>query len=88
MTLSTREREVLDLEREWWRSGSTKQAAIRERLGCSPGAYYAALRRLVVSEEAFRYDPLVVQRVRRRQARERRARLSGMTPGPVQHHRR
>ena len=87
MTLSTREREVLDLEREWWRSGSTKQVAIRDRLGCSPGAYYAALRRLVASEEAFRYDPLVVQRVRRRQERERRARVAGVT-GPVRHHRR
>jgi len=61
--------------------------AIRDRLGCSPGAYYAALRRLVASEEAFRYDPLVVQRVRRRQERERRARVAGVT-GPVRHHRR
>jgi len=87
MTLSTRERDVLDLEREWWRSGSTKQVAIRQRLGCSPAAYYAMLRRLVTTEEALRYDPLVVQRVRRRQERERRARLSGMM-GPVRHNRR
>ncbi len=87
MTLSAREREVLDLEREWWRSGSSKKAAIRERLGWSPGTYYAALRRLVASEEAFCYDPLVVQRVRRRQERERRARISGV-PGPISHHRR
>jgi hypothetical protein len=86
MALSTREREVLDLERDWWRSGSTKQVAIRERLGCSPAAYYAALRRLIASEEAFRYDPLVVQRVRRRHAREQRARVSGETSGPVRHH--
>jgi hypothetical protein len=86
MALSTREREVLDLERDWWASGSTKQVAIRERLGCSPAAYYAALRRLVTSEEAWRYDPLVVQRVRRRHAREQRARLSGETSGPVRHH--
>jgi len=86
MALSTREREVLDLERDWWRSAPTKQVAIRERLGCSPAAYYAALRRLVASEEAFRYDPLVVQRVRRRHAREHRARFSGEPSGPVRHH--
>jgi hypothetical protein len=86
MGLSTRERQVLDLERDWWRSASTKQIAIRERLGCSPAAYYAALRRLVASDEAFRYDPLVVQRVRRRHAREQRARVSGETSGPVRHH--
>jgi len=86
MALSTREREVLDLERDWWRSGSTKKAAIRQRLGCSPAAYYTALRRLVASDDAFRYDPLVVQRLRRRHAREQRARVSGETPGPVRHH--
>jgi hypothetical protein len=85
MALSAREREVLDLERDWWRSAPTKRDAIQDRLGCSPAAYYAVLRRVVGSEEAFRYDPLVVQRVRRRRDRERRARVFGETSGPVRH---
>jgi hypothetical protein len=86
MALSTREREILDLEREWWRTAPTKQSAIRDRLGCSPAAYYAVLRRLADSKEAFGYDPLVVQRLRRRLARERRARVTGETLGPARHH--
>ena len=67
MGLSQGDRELLDFEREWWRFASSKQAAVRERLECSPGTYYARLRRIVASEEAFKYDPLVVQRIRRRQ---------------------
>ncbi len=86
MALSSRERAVLDLERDWWRTGSTKQMAIRARLGLSPGAYYAALRRLATSDDAFAYDPLVVQRLRRRQQRRRRAVVTG-TNGPVRHQR-
>ncbi|HKH89058.1 MAG TPA: DUF3263 domain-containing protein [Acidimicrobiales bacterium] len=85
MALSTREREILDLEREWWRTAPTKQVAIRDRLGCSPAAYYSVLRRLADSKDAFGYDPLVVQRVRRRLARERRARVTGETLGPARH---
>jgi hypothetical protein len=77
MALSTRERDLIDLEREWWLSAPTKKRAIRERLGCSPASYYAALRRLTGSDEAFAYDPLVVQRLRRRLDLQRRARLGG-----------
>lgn len=87
MALSNRERAVLDLERDWWRSGSTKQEAIRRRLGLSPGAYYGMLRRLALSEDAFAYDPLVVQRLRRRQQRRRQAIVLGGAD-PVRHHRR
>jgi hypothetical protein len=81
MALSTRQREVLDLEREWWRWSPTKKAAILDRLGCSPAAYYAVLRRLTPSEDALRYDPLLVRRLRRRAAEERRRRVGGVAPG-------
>jgi Protein of unknown function (DUF3263) len=87
MALSERERDVLDLERDWWCTSSSKRVAIRDRLNCSPATYYALLRRVVATEEAFAYDPLVVQRVRRRQEQERRARLAGTT-GPVRNHTR
>jgi hypothetical protein len=79
MALSTRERSILDLERDWWLSSPTKERAIRERLGCSPATFYAALRRLAGSPEARAYDPLVMKRLERRIARRRRARLSGGT---------
>lgn len=84
MALSERERGFLDLEREWWTAAATKEQAIRERLGCSPATYYATLRRLASSEEAYGYDPLVVARLRRRNAERRRARFD---PGPAARHR-
>ncbi|HET9093170.1 MAG TPA: DUF3263 domain-containing protein [Acidimicrobiales bacterium] len=84
MALTERDRLVLDVEREWWLKSPTKEQAIRARLGCSPAAYYAALRRLVTSPEAFSYDPLVIQRLRRRREERRRARLE---PGPAMWHR-
>lgn len=77
MALSTRERDLLDLERDWWLVAPTKKRAIRDRLGCSPASYYASLRRLTGSEDAFAYDPLVVQRLRKRLDQQRRARLGG-----------
>ena len=77
MTLTDRERDVLDVERDWWLSSPSKRQAIRERLGLSPGAYYGVLRRLADSPEAFAYDPLVVHRVKRRLVRRRRDRFEG-----------
>jgi len=68
---------MLDLEGGWWLSAPTKERAIRHRLGCSPATYYAALRRLATSRDAYDYDPLVVLRLRRRQARRRRERFAG-----------
>jgi len=79
MALSARERSILDLERDWWLTASTKEQAIRGRLGCSPATYYASLRRLASSREAFEYDPLVIKRLERRLARRRRARFTGGT---------
>lgn len=82
MALSTRERSILDLERDWWLSSPTKERAIRERLGCSPAAFYAALRRLLGSKDALAYDPLVMKRLERRVQRRRRERLSGTVVQP------
>ena len=84
MALTEREQVVLDVEREWWLHAPTKEQVIRQKLACSPAAYYAALRRLVSSPDAFSYDPLVVQRLRRRRDQRRRARHA---PGPAVRHR-
>jgi hypothetical protein len=83
MALSTRERAVLDLEREWWQVAPTKRQAIAERLGCSQAVYYATLRHLASSQEAFKYSPLVVQRLRKRLAKERRNRFVGPAAAAV-----
>lgn len=84
MALSERDQAVLEVERGWWQWAPTKEQAVRERLGCSPAAYYAALRRLAASAEAYAHDPLTVARLRRRAARRRLARFE---PGPAVRHR-
>jgi hypothetical protein len=76
MALTEREREMLDLERDWWLHAATKEQAIRDRLNCSPASYYAALRRLASSAAAFDYDPLVIARLRRRRDERRRSRFA------------
>lgn len=77
MALSDRDRAILDFERSWWHAPEPKTAAIRERFQLSPARYYQLLGALVSTPEADRYDPLVVRRIRRLQARRRRARIEG-----------
>jgi Protein of unknown function (DUF3263) len=77
MGLTERDRAILDFERSWWNEPGSKTAAIRERLQLSPARYYELLARLIVSGEAAAYDPLLIHRLRRLQARRRRARIEG-----------
>ncbi len=79
MDLTAPERALLDFERGWWLEpdGETKGGAIRSRLGISPSAYRGRLARLVDSEAALAYDPLLVRRLRRRRLARRRRRYEG-----------
>jgi hypothetical protein len=80
VTLSDRERTLLDLETGWWRHAGDKETAIAEALGCPVGDYYAELNRLIDRSEAEAAYPLVVRRLRRlreRRRNERSARRSG-----------
>ena len=62
MTLTERDRAVLDFEGTWWREPGPKARAIRSRLGLSATRYYEILNDLVDRAEAEAYDPLVVRR--------------------------
>jgi hypothetical protein len=75
--LSDRDRAILDFERSWWTAPGPKAASIRDRLHLSPARSYELLSSLVTSSEAASYDPLLVSRLRRRLARQRRARIEG-----------
>jgi len=77
MSLSERERAILDCERSWWQQSGPKEAVIREQIGLSPTGYYRILGALVDSPDARDYDPLVVLRLRRERARRRRERYQG-----------
>jgi len=78
--LRARERDILEFEGRWWlvSAGRSKRATIRDELGISPQRYYAILDRLADSPQAAAGFPLVVARLRRRQAQRRRQRFEGL----------
>ena len=63
--LSERDRNVLDFEGSWWEYPGPKDRAVSDYLGMSSTRYYQALRRLMDNDEAARYAPLTVRRLRR-----------------------
>ena len=81
MGLSERDRAILDFERAWSFERGPKEEAIRAELGLSARRYYQLLASLLDSEDADRYDPLVVRRLRRLRTERRKARLIGPPAG-------
>ncbi|GAB3461315.1 DUF3263 domain-containing protein [Actinophytocola sediminis] len=70
--LTPRERDLLALERQWWKHAGAKEQAIREQFDLSPTRYYQLVNRLLDRQEAMRAEPMLVKRLRRlRSARER-----------------
>ncbi len=63
--LSERDRKVLDFEGSWWQFPGPKDRAISDYLEMSSTRYYQALRRLMDDDEAARYAPLTVHRLRK-----------------------
>lgn len=82
MSLTPRERALLDFERGWWLEAGDepKSLAVVRRLGMSSSGYRATLQRLLDSAEAETYDPLLVRRLRRRRDERRRALFVGEAP--------
>ena len=78
--LSDRDRAILTLEAAWPRHSGMKEETVRAQLGMSPARYYQLLGRLIETEEALEFDPLLVRRLRRlRDARtlQRSVRMRG-----------
>ncbi len=71
-SLSSRDADIPDFERHWWKSPGAKDQTIRERFDMSPTRYYQVLNNLIDTAEALAADPLLVRRLRRlRDARRR-----------------
>jgi Protein of unknown function (DUF3263) len=71
--LAERDLEILDFERQWWKYGVAKEAAIRERFDLSTVRYYQRLNWIIDQPQAMAHDPLLVRRLKRtRLARQRR----------------
>ncbi|KHK99017.1 hypothetical protein LK09_06670 [Microbacterium mangrovi] len=87
--LGERERSILEFEADWQdraggRHDGGKEEAIRARLGLTPPRYYQLLGRVIDTQAALAYDPVLVARLRRLQESRReqsRARLGGAQPG-------
>jgi hypothetical protein len=72
--LSERDMRVLAFERSTWRSAGAKEQAIAETLDMSSTRYYQLLNELIDSPEAFKFDPVLVKRLRAQRARRQRMR--------------
>ena len=78
--LTERDRAILALETAWPRHGGAKEEVIRAQLGMSAARYYQLLGRLIESEAALHYDPMLIGRLRR--LRDARAvRRASRSPG-------
>lgn len=77
MSLTGRDRAILDFEQSSWQRRGAKAAAIRAVLAMSPSAYYRRLDELVDSADALAQWPLLVRRLRRRRTDRRRNRFEG-----------
>lgn len=72
--LSERDREILALERVWWKYAGAKEQAIREKFDMSTTRYYQILNGLLDSRAALEFDPLLVKRLRRMRSSRQRTR--------------
>ncbi len=77
MSLTDRDRAILDFERSWWAEPGVKETAILERFELSASRYYQILSELLDDAEAMQYDPLLVRRLRRMRDTRRRVRFEG-----------
>jgi hypothetical protein len=77
MSLSERDRAILDFERGWWKHAGSKQRAIQLLFGLSSSQYYRLLGRVIDDPDAPAHDPLTVKRLRRDRARRRQLRFEG-----------
>ncbi|OLF09387.1 hypothetical protein BLA60_19640 [Actinophytocola xinjiangensis] len=74
--LTPRERDLLDFERQWWKSAGAKEQAIRERFDLTPTRYYQLINRLLDKHEAMQLEPHLVNRLRRLRGTRERARAA------------
>jgi len=75
MSLTERDKAILDFERSWWSQPGAKSDAIRGRFELSSTRYYELLTEILADPEALQYDPLLARRLKRDRDRRRRERF-------------
>jgi hypothetical protein len=74
--LSTRDIEMLDFERSWWKHAGVKESAIKERFDISATKYYQLLNELLEKAGALEYDAILVKRLKRLRTYRQRQRVA------------
>lgn len=72
--LTERERQILAVERQWWKYAGAKESTIRDLFDLSATRYYQVLNALIDRPEALVYDPMLVKRLRRLRTTRQRTR--------------
>lgn len=75
VTLSSRDRSILDFEREWKRHAEAKEDAVRSEFGLTYARYYQVLNRIIDSPAALTYDPMLITRLQRMRETTTRTRI-------------
>ncbi|MEO7349746.1 MAG: DUF3263 domain-containing protein [Terrimesophilobacter sp.] len=73
--LSSRDRRILDFEREWKRHGEAKEDAVQSEFGLTYARYYQVLNTIIDSPAALTYDPMLITRLQRMRETTTRARV-------------
>ena len=73
-TLSERDRDILEFERQWWKYAGAKETAVRDKFDMSSTRYYQVLNALIDHPAALEHDPMLIKRLRRLRASRQRAR--------------
>lgn len=83
--LADRDREILALERMWWKYAGAKEQAIRDKFDISTTRYYQILNELLDTPAALAFDPLLVKRLRRMRSARQRTRSARRTGAESQY---
>ena len=63
--LSSRDRSILDFERDWQRHAEAKSDAVQSEFGLTPARYYQVLNGIIDSPAALAHNPMLVRRLQR-----------------------
>ena len=74
--LSTRDREILAFERQWWKYAGAKEQAVKDLFDMSATRYYQVLNALIDDPAALAHDPMLIKRLRRMRSSRQRARTT------------
>lgn len=76
-----RDAAILDFEDTWSTASVPKDQAIMERFSMTTARYYQHLNRLIDTQEALAYKPLLVDRLRRMRDQRQEARTARRLQG-------